>query len=461
MAQINPANQDKVRELSPYDFARLLIAIFGDSTTEGIKLLGKKSDATFENIKTDDSGKLLVYDSVGAIDLAAILSRIGDPTGHTLASLTAKWGDLARSLDLILGSRWDASGDLGTDIASILASVGSSTVNQGLCYYGTVTAVPGANQFTIAALADMGNAKFADATAPYRAFVMRDAGGAGAAPQGEMQSITAYVSATGTFTTEAFSEAVAVGDEILIIHPRLADIGQRSDAATADDLSDITTTSIHAKVRRILLRMSSDAFTATIQGAARTELDTMLYQLATYISALGAAYSATVNPGGAAKTNIEQTLEDIGDMLAGATGIVTFPAASPAANGVSVAEVIRYIQEVVDAISTLSETGGTLLADGTEQNVVIVDAPASVFYPRKVMIDLTNMAGVDNTVVKSYYRIKAGGAYVLKDSVTYTGPQDPDLINVELEPNRHGFKVTLQQTAGVMRNYDWEYFYEG
>lgn len=130
----------------------------------------------------------------------------------------------------------------------------------------------------------------------------------------------------------------------------LTNLGQRDDAATADDLSDITTTSIVAKLRRILLRMSPDAFTATIQGAARTELDTMLYQLATYLSALGAAYSATVNPGAAAKTNIEQTLEDLGDVLAG-LGIATYPAAAPPGDGVSIAEVLRQVYNDVIALT--------------------------------------------------------------------------------------------------------------
>ncbi len=86
---------------------------------------------------------------------------------------------------------------------------------QGLVYYGTVTAVPGANQFTIPALAGMGAGKFMGG-GPYYAIVFRDAGGVGAAPQGEYQNITVYDNATGTFTTAAFSAVVAVGDEILI-----------------------------------------------------------------------------------------------------------------------------------------------------------------------------------------------------------------------------------------------------
>ena len=52
-----------------------------------------------------------------------IKTAIGDSSGHTLTSLVTKWGDIARSLDIVLGARWDAAGDLGTDIANIIAAV--------------------------------------------------------------------------------------------------------------------------------------------------------------------------------------------------------------------------------------------------------------------------------------------------------------------------------------------------
>ena len=96
---------------------------------------------------------------------------------------------------------------------------------QGLCYYGVVTAVPGANQFTIPTLAGIGAGKFDGVTNPYFAFVFRSAGGAAAAPQGEQQPVIGYVTATGVFTTTAFTAAVGVGDEILIVSPYLAAMG--------------------------------------------------------------------------------------------------------------------------------------------------------------------------------------------------------------------------------------------
>lgn len=55
--------------------------------------------------------------------LAEVLARIGDPDLDIIASLTGKWGDITRSLDLVLGDRWDGSGDLGTDVADMIAAL--------------------------------------------------------------------------------------------------------------------------------------------------------------------------------------------------------------------------------------------------------------------------------------------------------------------------------------------------
>ena len=110
-----------------------------------------------------------------------------------------------------------------TDSLEAIRDFLTTFTGEGLCYYGLITAIPGANQFTVPELAGLGDAKFTGPF-PYRVFVLRDAGGAGAAPQSEMQRVTAYVSATGTFTHAAFTVALTAGDEVLIIHPRIAEI---------------------------------------------------------------------------------------------------------------------------------------------------------------------------------------------------------------------------------------------
>jgi len=166
------------------------------------------------------------------------------------------------------------------------------------------------------------------------------------------------------------------------------DLGDMADAATSDDMSDITTTSALAKLRLILNRLSSDAFTATIQGAARTELDTILAQIATYFATAGAAIAATVDPGGTERATLELILEDLGKMLAGAGGITTWPVAADIGNGVSMAEGIRAILTSVvggddfDAWTNINNTANTSLNAALQNLAAVLGADgANVFNP--------------------------------------------------------------------------------
>lgn len=106
----------------------------------------------------------------------------------------------------------------------LIGTLRALELRQGLVYYGTVTEIVAANEFRIPELAGLGTGKFMDFENPYYAFVFRDAAGGAAAPQGESQVIINYNDGIGSFTTNAFSIPVAVGDEILIVHPFLARI---------------------------------------------------------------------------------------------------------------------------------------------------------------------------------------------------------------------------------------------
>lgn len=136
----------------------------------------------------------------------------------------------------------------------------------------------------------------------------------------------------------------------------------------------------------------ANLFNPTVQGVAQTTFDAAFAALATYISAGGAAFSASVNPGGAARTNIEQTLEDLGDVLAGA-GIVTFPAAAPPADGVSIAEVIRQIyNDIVAANSGFQEQPDVAV------NTTAPNAPAEN--------DVLNLAAAGTRYIVRHLRLK-------------------------------------------------------
>lgn len=122
--------------------------------------------------------------------------------------------------------------------------------------------------------------------------------------------------------------------------------------------------------------------------------------------------------------------------------------------------VIDLIFDIVNAQFKLQETGGTLTADGTEQVLVQVDAPMGVFEPLKINLNCTNMAWGDHIILRWYERIAGGTAYVQKDELRIDDFQVIPLKPIELQPNRHGVRVTLQQIAGTNRAYTWEYLWE-
>lgn len=427
---------------------------------------------------------------------------------------------------------------------------------ESLTYYGIVSAVPGANQFTIPALAGLGASKFLGAN-PYWAFVLRDAGGAGAAPQGELQPLTAYTTATGVFTSTAFTAAVGVGDEILIIHSALAAaliagwlvtgtlttssatvpadtgrteandywngswlmtltgavrmqprlivdfanaggvftldaeqpftaapglvayvilppnsqlvpaanstnnqtpahvLGNKTDAATLDDMSALATASIVAEIKRTLIRMSADAFTATIQGAARTELDTMLAQMATYFVVAGAALSVTIDPGGAARASLALLWNDLGQMLAGGAGITTWPAAAAPADGVSFAEAIRQIYNDIVAINSglqeLADTAVNITAIAAgETNVFDLSVAATRYVVRSLRLKCAD-PGANTVSIRLYELVNDVSTVVTTFTIdTNNFGNYFSLMDLFGIPHLAGdnLKVTVQASAG-------------
>lgn len=123
------------------------------------------------------------------------------------------------------------------------------------------------------------------------------------------------------------------------------------------------------------------------------------------------------------------------------------------------------IHEQTTAALTLSSIGGSLTADGSEQNLYYDNEPLGVFRPVVLVLDLDNMAGGDTIEIKVYHRLTDGGALKQLSYTQYTGA-DGGLANnntaasISLVPNRHGYRITLDQTGGVNRVYTWELFLE-
>lgn len=131
----------------------------------------------------------------------------------------------------------------------------------------------------------------------------------------------------------------------------------------------------------------------------------------------------------------------------------------------AVDEITDQIEAQTSAILALSSTGGTLTADGTEQNLYYDNEPLGVFRPICLVLDLDAMQGGDTIEIKVYHRLSDAGALKQLSYTQYTGA-DGGLANgntaaaISLTPNRHGYRITLNQTAGTNRDYPWELFLE-
>ncbi len=124
-----------------------------------------------------------------------------------------------------------------------------------------------------------------------------------------------------------------------------------------------------------------------------------------------------------------------------------------------VLDIQSIVTDIDAAILTLTETGGTLTTDGTEQTVWTNNAPVGLFTPKKFLIDFTVQTASETVVIREYYRIKLGGNYIEYNETTYAAAQDPDLAIHDLSDNRYGIKITAQKTGGTNRAYDWEVIY--
>lgn len=72
-------------------------------------------------------------------------------------------------------------------------------------------------------------------------------------------------------------------------------------------------------------------------------------------------------------------------------------------------------------------------------------------------VDLTPMQVGDNIVLRQYMKIKSGGVYAKYADEVYNGNQSIPLVHIEMKPVIQSLKVTIQQTAGVLRSIDGQF----
>jgi len=126
-----------------------------------------------------------------------------------------------------------------------------------LAMYGKVTTYTDTTHFKVSTLSRFGDNFFANRK--WYVFVARDAGGASAAPDGEVQPISDYTSSDGTFEHTGFTVPLAVGDEVLILQEAIA--SAITSSTTINNIFDLVNG---------ILTLTETGGTITTNGAVQT-----------------------------------------------------------------------------------------------------------------------------------------------------------------------------------------------
>jgi hypothetical protein len=98
---------------------------------------------------------------------------------------------------------------------------------------------------------------------------------------------------------------------------------------------------------------------------------------------------------------------------------------------------------------------GSLLMTGAEQMLVEkTDDKAGLL---EGMINLTPMAAGDTVVVREYMQVLSTGTYAKYAEETYTDAQTIPLLQIMTRISTHDIKVTIQQTAGTYRTFEYSF----
>ena len=102
-----------------------------------------------------------------------------------------------------------------------------------------------------------------------------------------------------------------------------------------------------------------------------------------------------------------------------------------------------------------------LTTNGTQTTVVGTEHTLTTQTNNKFFtayIDLTNMTASDTVEIRVSIIIKTAGSHILYYLGTYSGVQSNPLVYIASLPSDLSWKLTLKQTAGTARTYDWRVF---
>jgi hypothetical protein len=99
---------------------------------------------------------------------------------------------------------------------------------------------------------------------------------------------------------------------------------------------------------------------------------------------------------------------------------------------------------------------GTIKADGTEQTILEFVGVGVV----SGHVDLQNMAEGDTVIIRQYIKVSDDGSYKKYAEESYRGPQALPIIYLTPKAVDVAMKVTIQQTSGTFKTFDYNFIRE-
>lgn len=103
---------------------------------------------------------------------------------------------------------------------------------------------------------------------------------------------------------------------------------------------------------------------------------------------------------------------------------------------------------------TLSSSGTQTAVVGTEHT--LYNPTTNKWF--SAYVDLTNMVTGDTVEIRVSLIVKTAGSYILYSLDTYADAQAMPLYHAPSLPSDIGWKLTLKQTAGTARTFDWRVY---
>jgi len=101
---------------------------------------------------------------------------------------------------------------------------------------------------------------------------------------------------------------------------------------------------------------------------------------------------------------------------------------------------------------------GSFKADGTEQ--IVFEYERAEPFKISGQLDLEEMVDGDVVIVKQYFKVRREKPYKLFKTVEYKNKRKEPIVFVISKEAMYGFRITIQQIAGVFKVFQW-IFYAG